>query len=137
MSEEDAEIAIQELQYFLNDGIGCAEPEHIRTILNYVTELKSDISDLRDEVRRGEAWEGRYWALLEEAEASRQPTISGGKGSRHIAPGSVAVSRYGEILGRRGDGWVGLYAHELDKPKPELPNDRGPYTIIYTPKEES
>lgn len=70
-------------------------------------------------------------------EASRQPAISGGEGSRHIAPGSVAVSRYGEILGCRGDGWVGLYAYESDKPKPELPNDCGPYTIIYTPKEES
>lgn len=137
MNEEDAEIAIQELQYFLNDGIEGDMSEHIRTILNYVTELKSDIADLRDEARRGEAWEGRYWALLEESEASRQPAISGGEGSRHITPGSVAVSRYGEILGCRGDGWVGLYAYESDKPKPELPNDCGPYTIIYTPKEES
>lgn len=95
MSEEDTEIAVRELQYFLNDGIGGDMSEHIRTILNYVTELKSDIADLRNEVRRGGAWGGR------------------------------------------GDGWVGLYAHELDKPKPELPNDRGPYTIIYMPKGES
>lgn len=137
MSEEDTEIAVRELQYFLNDGIGGDMSEHIRTILNYVTELKSDIADLRNEVRRGEAWEGRYWDLLEDAEVGRQPVISGGKDSRHIAPGSVAVSRYGEILGCRGDGWVGLHVHELDKPKPELPNDRGPYTIIYMPKGES
>ena len=58
MSEEDTEIAVRELQYFLNDGIGGDMSEHIRTILNYVTELKSDIADLRNEVRRGGATGG-------------------------------------------------------------------------------
>lgn len=86
MNEEDAEIAIQELRYFLNDGIGGDMLEHIRTILNYVTELKSDIADLRDEARRGEAWEGRYWGLLAEAEAGRPRQIAGGEESYGVAP---------------------------------------------------
>lgn len=64
MSEEDTEIAVRELQCFLNDGNGGDMSEHIRTILNYVAELKSDIADLRDEVRRGKAWEVRYWNLF-------------------------------------------------------------------------
>lgn len=137
MNEEDAEIAIQELRYFLNDGIGRAEPEHIRTILDYVTELKSDIADLRDEARRGEAWEGRYWTLLAEAEAGRPRQIAGGEESYGVAPRTIVADVHGYTWISTEGKWWRLTKDVAKGYRQELLSGLGPYTIIYTPKEES
>lgn len=130
MNEEDAEIAIQELQYFLNDGIGRAEPEHIRTILDYVTEL-------RDEARRGEAWEGRYWALLAEAEAGRPRQIAGGEESYGVAPRTIVADVHGYTWISTEGKWWRLTKDVAKGYRQELLSGLGPYTIIYAPKEES
>lgn len=137
MNEEDVEIAIQELRYFLNDGIGCAEPEHIRAILDYVTELKSDIADLRDEARRGEAREGRYWALLAEVEAGRPRQIAGGEGSHGVASRTIVTDVHGHPWVSAEGKWWRLTKDVAKGYRQELLSELGPYTIIYTPKEES
>lgn len=137
MNEEDAEIAIQELQYFLNDGIEGDMLEHIRTILNYVTELKSDIADLRDEVRRGEAWEGRYWALLEGAEGNRPREIDFNTRAQDVPDGTIVVDYRGRPwISSEGNWW------RLAKDVPfgklnRLHPTTIPHTVIHTPKGES
>lgn len=137
MSEEDAEIAVRELQYFLNDGIWGDTSEHIRTIINYVTELKSDIADLRDEVLRGEAWEGWYWDLLEEVEAGRPRQIAGGEESYGVAPRTIVADVHGYTWISAEGKWWRLTKDVAKGYRQELLSGLGPYTIIYTPKEES
>lgn len=137
MNDEGAEIAIQELQYFLNDGIASDTLEHIRTILNYVAELKSDIADLRDEARRGKAWEGRYWALLAEAEAGRPRHIAGGEESYGVAPRTIVADVHGYTWISAEGKWWRLTKDVAKGYRQELLSGLGPYTIIYTPKEES
>lgn len=109
----------------------------IYALIHHIAFLEEEIEGLRVEVREKNAWEGRYNALLEEWEASRPREIDGGKDSQDIPKGAMVVSRHGNAWGRERDGWMELYAYEPEEPTPELPEKYGPYTLVYTPKEEA
>ena len=46
----------------------------IYALIHRIADLEEEIEDLRVEAREKDAWEGRYYALLEECEASRPPS---------------------------------------------------------------
>lgn len=96
-----------------------------------VTFLLNHIADLEAEAREKNAWEGRYNALLEETEPGRSPEIDGGEVSR----GAIAIDRDGRAWICGNGFWWGSIKNP-DVGAPELPEENGPYTIVYTPKEE-
>lgn len=96
--------------------------------------LLNHIADLQVEAREKNAWEGRYWALLEECEASRPPEID--YGGCALPQGSIAIDADGLAWGRTLWGWSILRPDFRSRTKLLAP-ENGPYAITYTPKEES
>lgn len=94
--------------------------------------LLNHIADLEDEAREKNAWEGRYNALLEECENSRPREYVGD--GRDLAYGYVVIDREGDAWQRYAyGGWCCHMVEGLGT----LPAKHAPYTIVYTPKEES
>ena len=94
--------------------------------------LVSHTIDLEVEAREKNAWEGRYNALLEERENSRPREYAGN--GRDLAYGSVVIDREGDAWQRYAyGGWSCYMVEGLGT----LPAKHAPYTIVYTPKEES
>lgn len=94
--------------------------------------LVSHTIDLEVEAREKNAWEGRYNALLEECENSRPREYVGN--GRDLAYGSVVIDREGDAWQRYAyGGWSCYMVEGLGT----LPAKHAPYTIVYTPKEES
>lgn len=94
--------------------------------------LVSHTIDLEVEAREKNAWEGRYNALLEECENSRPREYAGN--GRDLAYGSVVIDREGDAWQRYAyGGWSCHMVEGLGT----LPARHAPYTIVYTPKEES
>ena len=86
---------------------------------------------LEDQAESAEAWNARYNALFEEMEEFR--------GRRYDADcdklpaGSVVLDCDGDAWQREESGWAcikGAFLEPLDE-------EWAPYTVIYTPKEES
>lgn len=98
--------------------------------------LLNHIADLRAEAREKNAWEGRYWALLEEAEASWPPEIDGGDASRGAASGTVALDVNGYPWVCSEGGWWRLVKDVVRGKRSELHPLLGPYTIVYAPGEK-
>ena len=48
----------------------------IYALIHHIASLEEEIDDLRIKARESDSWRGRYYALLEECEASR-PTSQG------------------------------------------------------------
>ena len=46
----------------------------IYALIHRIADLEEEIDDLRIKVSESDAWRGRYYALLEECEASRPPS---------------------------------------------------------------
>lgn len=113
------------------DGRTQGTPERdVAFLLNHIT-------DLQIEAREKNAWEGRYNALLEEAEASRPREISGGDASRGIASGTVALDVNGYPWSCDEGGWWRLAKDALRGKRSELHPLLAPYTIIHTPMRNS
>lgn len=94
--------------------------------------LLNHIADLEDEAREKNACEGRYNALLEECENSRPREYVGD--GRGLAYGCVVIDREGDAWQRYAyGGWCCHMVEGLGT----LPAKNAPYTIVYTPKEES
>lgn len=94
--------------------------------------LVSHTIDLEVEAAEKNAWEGRYNALLEQCENSRPREYSGN--GRDLAYGSVVIDREGDAWQRYAcGGWSCYMVEGLEA----LPARHAPYTIVYTPKEES
>lgn len=56
---------------------GCGDAVgDIYALIHHIASLEEEIDDLRIEARESASWRGRYYALLEECEASR-PTSQG------------------------------------------------------------
>lgn len=51
--------------------------DDIYALIHRIADLEEENDDLRDSLQEQKAWEGRYWALLEEAEAARPRKIGG------------------------------------------------------------
>lgn len=87
---------------------------------------------LEDQAAQADAWEGRYNALLEECENSR-PREYAGNGS-DLPYGTVVIDHEGDAWQRHAyGGWSCYMVEGLET----LPAKHAPYTIAYTPKEES
>ena len=106
----------------------------IYALIHHIADLEEEIEDLRAEAREKSAWEGRYWALLEEAEASRPPEID--DDGHDLPQGSIAIDTDGLPWGRTLWGWSILRPDFRSRTKLLAP-ENGPYTIVYTPEEES
>lgn len=103
-------------------------------LLQHVTDLECEIADLATEAERNAAWEGRYRALLEEVETSRPRKIQTcGEGMK---VGTVVVDSDGYAWQVTKDRIWEVVGGAYDR-KTTLDPKWGPYTIIYTPEEES
>lgn len=102
-----------------------------------VSSLKDTINRLQSEVGDKGAREGRYWALLEEAEGNRPREIDATTKAQDVPGGTIVVDRRGHPwISSEGNWW------RLAKDVPfgklnRLHPTTIPHTIIYTPKEES
>ena len=126
-SRADIETTLGHLALFACTGLWFGEPEELRTLVNH-------IADLEVEAREKAAWEGRYQALLEEAEASRPRTVEG-DGS-DLPFGTVVIDKGGDAWQHyETSGWevIGgcFCTHHA------LPDDGAPYTIVWTPEENT
>lgn len=109
----------------------------IYALIHHIAALEEEIDDLRVEAREKSAWEGRYYALLEECEASRPREIDGGEGSRGAADGVIAIDADGKAWRTCYPGcWFPLRL-DTDAEMTELPEENGPYMLVYIPEGES
>lgn len=86
---------------------------------------------LEDQAESAEVWNARYNALLEEMEEfhSRRYDADCDK----LPAGSVVLDCDGDAWQREEFGWACIKGAFLDP----LDEEWAPYTVIYTPKEES
>lgn len=125
---------VDKLRNYEYEKRGCGDAVgDIYALIHHISVLEEEIDDLRVEAREKDAWEGRYNALLEECEASRPPEIDGGEASRGAADRTVAIDARGCPWARVDPGcWFPLRI-DADSEVLELPEEAGPYTIVYTP----
>lgn len=86
---------------------------------------------LEDQAESAEAWNARYNALFEEMEESRSRRYDAD--CDKLPVGSVVLDCDGDAWQREESGWAcikGAFMEPLDE-------EWAPYTVIYTPKEES
>lgn len=87
---------------------------------------------LEDQAELAEAWNARYGALLEQVETSRPKEYRGD--GEDLPSGTI-------VLDREGDAWQhalsGVWWCAAGGVEPKLYDGLSPYTIVYTPKEES
>lgn len=107
---------------------------HIIFLEEKVSSLKDTINRLQPEGSDKSAWEGRYWALLEEAEASRPRKIQAY--GEDLKVGTVVIDSDGDAWQLAKDRIWEVVGGAYDR-KSTLDPKWGPYTIVHTPKEES
>lgn len=95
----------------------------ISTIRGVAIDLLCQLQELCDELQRTRA-------LVPE-------TIDGGEGSRDAAEGTTVVDSGGEAWVFDEGGWVHLYPYCEDLRREELQEQYGPYTIVWTPEENT
>lgn len=133
----DKTTILDKLKEYEKTGHYPGAVEDIYALIHHIAALEEEIDDLRVEAREKNAWEGRYNALLEECEASRPPEIDGGEGSRGAADGVIAIDADGKAWRTCYPGcWFPLRL-DTDAEMTELPEENGPYMLIYIPEEES
>ena len=136
----DADVIAKRLGECVESGYFAGAIKSVYTLINHATflemqvaSLKATIARTQTEAHEKDAWEGRYWALLEEAEASRPRTVEG-DGS-DLPVGTVVIDRGGHPLMKADDEWN---VARFDDYTPSLAeNNRAPYTIVYTPEENT
>lgn len=117
------------------DGRGAYEDaiNDIYALIQHAADLEEENDDLRDSLQEQKAWEGRYWALLEEAEASRSRKIQTcGEG---LKVGTVVIDSCGDAWQVTKDRIWEVVGGARDR-KLTLDPKWGPYTIIYTPNKK-
>lgn len=134
----DADVIAKRLRECVESGYFAGVIKSVYTLINHATflemqvaSLKATIARTQTEAHEKDAWEGRYWALLEEAEASRPRTVEG-DGS-DLPAGTVVTSVNGVAYQFCSGRWWGFYA---PTGRPTLPECGAPYTIVYTPAPE-
>lgn len=133
------------------------EERHVAKRVNLLPHLKqmvAEISDdrIKEDVKAGHTGRidtirsvaidllGQLQELCDELKQARElvpETIDGGEDSRDAAEGTTVIDHDGEPWKFDDGGWVHLYPYCEDQRLIELPERFGPYTIAYTPKEES
>ena len=126
---------VDKLRNYEYEKRGCGDVvDDIYALIHQIAALEKEIDNLRVEAREKNAWEGRYNALLEKVEASRPREVNG-DGS-DLPAGTVVIDHVGDVWQRDGDGrWS-----PADVPSTAadyLGDAYAPYTIVYTPEEES
>ena len=122
---------VDKLRNYEYEKRGCGDVvEDIYALIHHIAALEEEIDNLRVEAREKNAWEGRYNALLEEAEASRPPEID--DDGHDLPQGSIAIDTDGLPWGRTLWGWSILRPDFRSRTKLLAP-ENGPYTIVYTP----
>ena len=65
---------VDKLRNYEYEKCGCGGAVgDIYALIRLIANLEEEIDDLRIQVSESDAWRGRYYALLEECEASRLP----------------------------------------------------------------
>lgn len=129
------DMIVNKLMNYEYEKCGCeGAVGDIYALIHHIAVLEEEIADLEVEAREKDAWEGRYNALLEEAEASRPPEIEGG--GRDLQQGSIAIGADGLPWGRTPCGWSVLQPDLRSETKLLAP-ENGPYTIVYTSRKNS
>lgn len=122
---------VDKLRNYEYEKRGCGDVVgDIYALIHHIAALEEEIDNLRVEAREKNAWEGRYNALLEEAEASRPPEID--DDGHDLPQGSIAIDTDGLPWGRTLWGWSILRPDFRSRTKLLAP-ENGPYTIVYTP----
>lgn len=110
----------------------------IYALIQHAADLEEENDDLRDSLQEQKTWEGRYWALLEEAEANRPREIGGGAESRNMPDGTIVIDRCGRPWISSEGSWWRLVKDVVFGQLTWLPPLAAPHTIIHAPnKEES
>ena len=110
----------------------------IYVLIHHIADLEEENDDLRDSLQEQKAWEGRYWALLEEAEAARPRKIGGGPETQNMPDGTIVLDRCGCLWISSEGSWWRLVKDIVFGRLAWLPPLAAPHTIIHTPnKEES
>lgn len=114
-------------------GIEAAERDAI-FLLHHVADLEDEIADLTVEAQQKAAWEGLHHALLKEIEANRPRKIQTfGEGFK---VGTIVIDSDGDAWQVTKDRIWEVVGGACDR-RLTLDPKWGPYTIVYTPKEES
>ena len=109
----------------------CALEAENKEMRARIAELEEEIADLRARADQVDAWEGRYYALLEEAEASR-PRPAEGDGS-DLPAGTVVIDNAGDAWQRDDGGCWSPADFSPTLTADYLEAACAPYTIVYTP----
>lgn len=136
----DADVIAKRLRECVESGYFAGAIKSVYTLINHaaflemqVASLKATIARTQTEAHEKDAWEGRYWALLEEAEGSRPRTVEGDGSALPV--GTVVIDRGGHPLMKAADEWN---IARFDDYTPSLTeNNRAPYTIVWTPEENT
>ena len=124
------------------------------TLLPYLKQMIADISDDRivEEAKAGHTYRigtirgvaiellCQLQELCDKLQRTRDlvpETIDGGEDSRDAAEGMTVVDPDGEPWVFDDGGWVRLYPYCEELRHEELQEQYGPYTIVYTPKENT
>lgn len=126
----DKATILDKLKKYEKEGYYLRPIEDIYALIQHIADLEEEIDDLRVEAREKDAWEGRYWALLEECEASR-PCMVEGDGS-DLPVGTVVLDVDEAAWQRTCSGIWELVGGAYDL-RETLSLVWAPYVIIYTP----
>ena len=126
----DKTIILAKLKEYEKEGYYFKPIEDIYALIQHIADLEEEIDDLEVEAREKNAWEGRYWALLEECETSRPRTVEG-DGS-DLPAGTVVLDVDEAAWQRTCSGIWELVGGAYDLRETLSPR-WAPYVIIYTP----
>ena len=110
----------------------------VYALISHIIFLEEKVSSLKDTINRlQDAWEGRYWALLEEAEGNRPREIDANTKAQDVPDGTIVVDHRGHPwISSEGNWWRLAKCVAFGKLN-RLHPATTPHTIIYTPKGES
>ena len=118
----DADVIAERLKEHLESGYFAGVIKGIYTLINHAAFLERRVASLKATIARTQA------------EASRPVTIPAG--GLDIPIGAVVVDKDGDAWQRlHNTKWRAIDGREA--PGPQLDRAWGPYSIVYTPKEES
>lgn len=123
-NKERVNATLGQLALYACAGVFTCEQDDVALFIKHFLQLE-------DQAESAEAWNARYNALLEEVEAFRHRRYDAE--CDNLPTGSVVIDCDGDAWQLKESWWeciTGTVVEPLDE-------EWAPYTIIYTPKEES